>query len=210
MSCPVLYCSVLTVLYSTVLYCQARDLGQLGTADADVLEIESRALFSAEELRTKAEAAMQRRLETGISDAVEDQQDIGAPAFDQALVGKRIEVLWKYFHKDTNEPHLIWAGGRVVRVADGLTDTRSPRAKKILPGGALLWAWDADPERGEKAGERWLILLPQKWRKQQVYSWRWDPSELPGMCAAGVPVTPAQKRQNLRSVECEPLTDDDM
>ena len=157
---------------------------------------------------------MQRRLESGISDAVEDQQDIGAPAFNQALVAKRIEVLWKYHDKDTKEPHLIWAGGRVVRVADGLTDKRSPRAKKILPGGALLWAWDADPERDEKAGERWLILLPSKWRKQQVYSWRWDPSELPGMCAGGVPVpTPAekrQKRQNLRRDECEPLTDDEM
>ena len=30
--------------------------------------------------------------------------------------------------------------GKVVRVADGLTDKRSARAKKILPAGALLWA----------------------------------------------------------------------
>ena len=32
-----------------------------------------------------------------------------APAFDQNLVGKQLEVLWKYFDKDTNEPMLIWA-----------------------------------------------------------------------------------------------------
>jgi hypothetical protein len=152
---------------------------------------------------------MQRRLESGISDAVEDQQDIGAPAFNQDLVSKRIEVLWKYFDKDSKEPCLIWAWGTVKRVADGLTDTRSSRAKKILPGGALLWAWDADPERDEKAGERWLILLPSKWRKQQVYSWRWDPSELPSMCAASVPTPPDWKRQNVRRDDCEPLTDDE-
>ena len=52
-----------------------------------------------------------------------------APAFDQKLVGKQLEVLWKYFDKDTNEPILIWATGRVKRIADGLTDVRSPRAR---------------------------------------------------------------------------------
>jgi len=41
----------------------------------------------------------------------------------------------------------------VKRVADGLTDTRSARAKKILPAGALLWAWDADADYNEAAGE---------------------------------------------------------
>ena len=68
-----------------------------------------------------------------------------------------------------------------MRVADGLTNTRSARAKKILPAGALLWAWDADPEFEEVAGEQWLILLPDKWNPRthkQVYSWRFDPREL--------------------------------
>ena len=34
-------------------------------------------------------------------------------------VGKQLEVCWKYFHKDTREPMLIWSTGRVVRIADG-------------------------------------------------------------------------------------------
>eukprot|EP00966_Prymnesium_polylepis_P144173 3328508-Prymnesium_polylepis.1 len=58
---------------------------------------------------------------------------------------------------------MIWSTGTVRRVADGLTDKRSHRARKILPGGALLWAWDADPEFYEAAGEQWLVLLPSKW-----------------------------------------------
>ena len=56
----------------------------------------------------------------------------------------------------------IWASETVARVADGLTDKKSPRARKILPAGALLWAWDADAEYNEVAGEKWLILLPEK------------------------------------------------
>ena len=75
-----------------------------------------------------------------------------APAFDRGLVGKRLEVLWKYFESGADGervPHLIWVTGRVTRVADGLTDKRSSRAKKILPASALLWAWDADPQFDE-------------------------------------------------------------
>ena len=53
---------------------------------------------------------------------------------------------------------LIWTTGRVVRVADGLTDKRSSRGKKVLPAGMVLWAWDADPEFGESAGEKWLAF----------------------------------------------------
>ena len=126
---------------------------------------------------------MQRRVEAGISDTVENLNGVagmtGAPAFDQALVGKQVEVCWKYFHKETKEPMLIWSPGRVVRVADGLTDRRSPKARTVLPAGMVLWAWDADPEFGEAAGEQWLALLPQKWNppRQLLYGWRYDPRE---------------------------------
>ena len=85
---------------------------------------------------------------------------------------------------------LIWVTGRVTRVADGLTDSRSKRAKALLPAGAVLWAWDADPECGEAAGERWLTLLPKKWNPTthtQVYSWRLDPRELSSSAATPAP-----------------------
>ena len=66
----------------------------------------------------------------------------------------------------------------VKRVADGLTDTRSKKAQKVLPAGAVLWAWDADPEYDEPAGEKWLFLLPKRWNKHVQYAWRYDPCEL--------------------------------
>ena len=64
----------------------------LGTADADALEIESKALFSTDELKRKAEAARLRRVEAGVQDNVENMQPLAPPVFDQSLVGKKIEV----------------------------------------------------------------------------------------------------------------------
>ena len=92
-------------------------------------------------------------------------------------------MLWKYISKDTAETVYIWTEGRITRVADGLTDTRSARARKILPAGAVLWAWDADasPDAGENGGERWLVLLPNKWNPSSgtcPYGWRFTPKEL--------------------------------
>ena len=85
-------------------------------------------------------------------------------------------ICWPY--KEDGKTVKIWASGTVRRVADGLTDRASAKAKKILPAGALLWAWDADPEYNEAAGEKWLVLLPSKWNKQVQYAWRFDPCEL--------------------------------
>ena len=141
---------------------------------------------------------MEKREETGVADRVERLQQKEAPAFNQALEGKRLEVLWRYRDKDTGEPVYIWCSGRVVRIADGLADKRSKRAQKILPAGALLWAWDADPEFEEVAGEQWLILLPHKWNPsthKQVYSWRYDPRELGATDAR----EPDQRRKHARA-----------
>ena len=85
------------------------------------------------------------------------------------------------------ETEKIWASGTIKRVADGLSDKKSARAKKILPAGALLWAWDSDADFAEDAGEQWLILLPDKWNKQVQYAWRFDPCELAPQGAARPP-----------------------
>jgi hypothetical protein len=86
-----------------------RNLGQLGMEDEDAKEVEKKALFSAEELNAKAEAEMRRRVEAGISDTVESLNGAtgatGAPAFNQQLVGKQMEVsaTWAW----------VWASRRV-------------------------------------------------------------------------------------------------
>ena len=148
----------------------------LGTADADALRIEASALFNVANLKAKAEAARERREQAGVSDRWEALQPNDPPPFDTRLVGKRLEVCWPY--KEDGKTVKIWASGTVQRVADGLTDKASKKAKKILPAGALLWAWDADPAYQEQAGSKWLVLLPHRWNKQVQYAWRFDPCEL--------------------------------
>ena len=56
----------------------------------------------------------------------------------------------------------IWACGTVKRVADGLTDRASKRAQKVLPSGAVLWAWEADAEYDEPAGAEVALPPPQE------------------------------------------------
>lgn len=46
-------------------------------------------------------------------------------------MGKRFEVLWKYELPD-GSAQLIWATGRVPRIADGLTDTKTKRGKVLI------------------------------------------------------------------------------
>ena len=101
------------------------------------------------------------------------------------LVGKRLEVCWPY--KEAGKTAKIWASGRVQRVADGLTDRRVGRSKKLLPAGAVLWAWDADAEYEEEAGSEWLFLRPDKWNRHVQYAWRYDPCELASRSAARAP-----------------------
>ena len=72
----------------------------------------------------------------------------------------------------------VWASGACRAIADGKTTKRSKACKSLLPAGALLWAWDADPEFDECAGEQWLVLHPDKWNKHVQYAWRFDPCEL--------------------------------
>lgn len=139
---------------------------------------------------------MRRRIIAGIADNVERLQPAEPPAFTQELVGKRIEVLWKY-HLPNGEATLIWAPGRIVRVADGLTNTRSARGKKILPAGAVLWEWQADAAFGETEGQQWLILLPTKWNRHVHYGWRFDPCEL--VSAAGSAEATPRPRKAQRS-----------
>ena len=81
--------------------------------------------------------------------------------------------------------------------------------RTALPAGAVLWAWDADPEFDEVAGEQWLIviLLPEKWNKQLQYSWRFDPCEL-GIAGRSKP-PPRAPRVERDGAEEEYLVTDD-
>ena len=65
----------------------------------------------------------------------------------------------------------------------------------------LLWAWEADAEYDEQAGEQWMVLHPDKYNRQVQYAWRFDPCEL---------VAPGQQKTCPRPPTVEDaVTDDD-
>ena len=67
--------------------------------------------------------------------------------------------------------------------------------KKVIEGEPSdVVPLDPLPEFEEGAGEKWLGLLPQKWNKQQLYSWRYDPREF----AAGAAPERDPRRANAR------------
>ena len=164
----------------------------------------------------RVEARRLERLEDAMTlDALEVER-APAAAFVERVEAQRAELTqgvewvavrtWAY--KEKGKTVKIWASGTVKCVADGLQDTRSARAKKILPAGALLWGWDADPEYDEVAGEQWLILLPQKWNKHVQYAWRFDlsPPAAPG--AGGAHAAARRVREDACETDEEYLTSD--
>ena len=75
-----------------------------------------------------------------------------------------------------------------MRVADAaIAGCTHARHKKILSAGAVLWAWDADPEYDGEAGEERLFLRLEKWNSHVQYAWRYDPCELAPQGAARLP-----------------------
>eukprot|EP00965_Chrysotila_dentata_P066503 2201731-Pleurochrysis_carterae.AAC.1 len=70
----------------------------------------------------------------------------------------------------------MWCEGEIVRVADGISDKRSERARNLLPAGALQIKWPEDTEREEPESFAWMSLHPNKWNRDVQYAWRWAPS----------------------------------
>lgn len=68
-----------------------------------------------------------------------------------------------------------------TQVADGETDKKTPRCKKILPAGAVRIKWPADIEFDEEESFVWSILHPSSFNKDVHLGWRFAASELKQM-----------------------------
>ena len=126
-----------------------------------------------------AERERGRLEEAGEIDRVGDQMPKEAPAFD-ALVGKELELRWRYWSKEGTKRKqvFIWCTGVVVEVADGKTTKAKPKAKKLLPWGAVRIKWEADSEFDEDESLTWSILKAEDWNKEVCLGWRYSAAEL--------------------------------
>ena len=124
--------------------CVCVSFRRLGTVDAEVLRIEQHSLFNV------ASAYLLRRRHAKRSAKLQESQIQSKHTSHSSH--QPLTPLWcGQAHRSPLglkpcKTIKIWATGTVKRVADGLTDKRSRQAKKILLQGAILWAWDADPE----------------------------------------------------------------
>lgn len=164
---------------------KVKTLKTLGTPTAHALELQQTVKLGAEQLKTAALAEQRRRIEAGITDDVADVMPIEAPELNNELVGCQLEVCWGTYYLEGKRVKM-WCPCKVMRVADGVTDTgrhaHAPpkkRSKTILKAGALLVEWEPDAERGEEeATLMWLVLASSKWNKDGHLAWRWHPDEL--------------------------------
>ena len=104
---------------------RAKTLKQLGTPTCDMTEMLTTSFFSAEQIVAARDKERARREAVGLVDSVQDRQ--GEKPEVSTLQGKWLEINWKYKHKETHEPILIWCAGQVVKVADGVNDMSSNR-----------------------------------------------------------------------------------
>ena len=116
---------------------------------------------------------------------MQNRQPIQPPAFDNALIGKHLEVRYKInivdeeSGKPTGEVDFVWWSCEVLRVSDGSVRKVGARGQEIKgthPAGHVLLRWEANAKLGEsEEHESWMGLLPSKWNTDQVYAWRRDP-----------------------------------
>ena len=105
-----------------------------------------------------------------------------------ALVGRKIEVCWRYYVKDATKKskrrsEYIWCQGEVVAVADGKTDKKSPQCTNALPWGAVRIQWPEDAAFEEGETYVWSVLKRADFNKERHLGWRYAASELPKLRA---------------------------
>ena len=163
-----------------------KPLPVLGTLTPDILLLDAEKAAKEIELMKEAEKLMKELEEKGLGDRYADMQQRSAPKVNTSLVGKRIEVLSKYFDEN-DEPIFVWAKGEVTGV---------PEPKAIARGGKrggkgkgknntqnvvndiVIVTWDKeylgkDKKTGElKPATTSQRLMVSKWNKHSPGAWR--------------------------------------
>ena len=156
---------------------------ELGTATPQALELAGQCLeLPLDELLERAEKERERLEVLGELDRTADVMPKDAPPCNESLIGKELEIRWRYWRPATEGERGkkkavdIWCVGEVVRVANGTTDKESPRCKHPLAKGAVCWP--ADRDFGERESFTWSLLTKENWNKEAVLGWRYTAAQL--------------------------------
>lgn len=84
------------------------------------------------------------------------------------------------------------------QAADGETDKKSARCKKVLPAGALRIKWPADVDFDEDESYVWSMLNPKSFNRDVHLGWRFAASELKKMEEHAQAASAAQAKRRRR------------
>ena len=172
---------------------------ELGTATPQAEELAGKCLeLPLDELLARAEKERARLETIGELDCTADVMPKEAPPCDDSLIGKELEIRWRYW-RPTREGERgkrkavnIWCVGEVVQIANGTTDKQSPRCKGPLAKGAVCIKWPADVDFDEPESFTWSLLTKENWNKEAVLGWRYTAAQLSKL---GATREPAEKRR---------------
>ena len=153
-----------------------KTLPTFGTVAADIVMIDEEQQFNEELMMEQAKVRHQQREDDGLEDIVESMQPIQQPKVDNTLVGKRLEICWK-FDLDEGGDVLRWCPGVVVKVSDG--NNMMKKHAYYKPGEAVMFKFDAIEERKEEEHTWKVELKRSKWNPKNDHShgcWRMDMS----------------------------------
>ena len=160
-------------------YPTRKELPVLGTLSPDIIRLDAVRAAKEIDLIKSAEKLMKELEEKGLGDRVADMQQKLAPKFDASIVGKRIEVLSKYWDEN-NEPIYVWAKGEVTAIPQPKKKASGSKSKgnaTTTVNNVAIITWDEEYlERDENGNLGPAMtkqkLIPSKWNKHSTGAWR--------------------------------------
>ena len=155
-------------------------LPTLGRKTAILSRIEDKYASQSEKFETAGQNLRVERELAGIGDRYSQMQPLSMPVVDKKLIGKRLDVCFKW-NLEEGGTELRWSQGEVVDVSDG-SNILKPGARSACykKGEAALIGWDKNKDTNEPSHISAQRLLPSKWNPKNKHSegaWRFDIAE---------------------------------
>ena len=159
---------------------QRKEMAILGTESSQRGKLDINGIEVENQFELKSRNEWKKRDAEGFSSIHSKRQKKNAPAVDETLIGKRIEVLISFdLNPEGTEKTERWCSGAVERICAG-TGVIPGRARKCWKEGeAVEVFWDAIPdvEPPIPACRDKVGLNPNKWNKDDIDAWRMDLGE---------------------------------
>ena len=147
----------------------------LGTESKQRIKLDSNTQEEEDEFELNARNKWKKQESEGHGSVYSMRQKKNAPAVDESLISKRIEVVISFEMNDEGtEQAQRWCSGVVERICDGTWVIPGKMRKCWKKGEAVDVFWDAIPDTDPPmpACRDKVALNPNKWNKDGIGAWR--------------------------------------